>query len=167
MAYNIIDAKNMYCNELHLFTSIKQKRPLTIEENEEMSRIVISINEIQKTMDLVSSVPVINIQQNKNGHVFKITEINPVIIENIYSFSETIFYLIKMCLKYDTKENIIRKTGLDFLNTFRNDIIILEELDSYTKTEKILYIVDLLKQYGIMINYNSKRTYGGWSPSSI
>jgi hypothetical protein len=54
-----------------------------------MSRIVISLIEIQKTMDLVSSTLVINIQKNKNG--FKITEINPVCVENIYSFSETIF----------------------------------------------------------------------------
>jgi hypothetical protein len=66
-----------------------------------------------------------------------------------------------MCLKYDTKANIIIKLGLDFLNICRNDIIILGELDSYTKTKKI---VKLLNQYGIMINYNSIRTYGGGAP---
>ena len=141
MAYNIIEMENIYLSMLQ--SENKNK------DEEKIKRVCISLYEIKKTKDLVDCHPTVNLNLLINNDL------------------KTILHLIKICIKYDSKENII-----NFLNNCLTNQIICSnvKLNDYIYSEKVKFYINLqhvatnlnlviknlvilLKSYGLIVNY--------------
>ena len=116
MAYNIIEMENIYLSMLQSENKDENK------DEEKIKRVCISLYEIKKTKDLVDCHPTVNLNLLINNDL------------------KTILHLIKICIKYDSKENII-----NFLNNCSTNQIICSnvKLNDYIYSEKVKFYINL------------------------